>query len=141
MVTERALCRIERSKIEAAGYKIIADVGDHQSDLQGFRVYFSAHLSFVERNHPASTAACTLMAFGDRNLAPFFPFAVRSQKVEMVHQCERLNREDCCNVGVANGQQVVPVVLLPLYVRSLDNNEELPLWLQAINYIDCREGE
>jgi hypothetical protein len=70
-----------------------------------------------------------------------FSFCSAIQKVEMVHQCERLNREDCCNVGVANGQQVVPVVLLPLCVRSLDNNEELPLWLQAINHIDCREGD
>jgi hypothetical protein len=31
--------------------------------------------------------------------------------------------------------------LVPLYVRSLDNNEELPLWLQAIDYVDCREGD
>jgi hypothetical protein len=29
--------------------------------------------------------------------------------------------------------------LFPLYVRSLANDEELPYWLQAITYIDCRE--
>jgi hypothetical protein len=29
--------------------------------------------------------------------------------------------------------------LFPLYVRSLDNEAELPLWLQAVTYIDCRE--
>lgn len=29
--------------------------------------------------------------------------------------------------------------LFPLYVRSLTNDEELPYWLQAITYIDCRE--
>jgi TIR domain-containing protein len=31
--------------------------------------------------------------------------------------------------------------LVPLYVRSLENEEELPLWLQAINYVDCRESD
>jgi tRNA nucleotidyltransferase/poly(A) polymerase len=31
--------------------------------------------------------------------------------------------------------------LFPLYVRSLSNDEELPFWLQAISYIDCREGD
>jgi hypothetical protein len=29
--------------------------------------------------------------------------------------------------------------LFPIYARSLQNSEELPFWLQAINYIDCRE--
>jgi hypothetical protein len=29
--------------------------------------------------------------------------------------------------------------LFPLNVRSLDNEAELPLWLQAVNYLDCRE--
>jgi hypothetical protein len=31
--------------------------------------------------------------------------------------------------------------LLPIYLRSLENNQELPLWLQAINYVDCREAD
>jgi hypothetical protein len=31
--------------------------------------------------------------------------------------------------------------LFPLYTRSLGNEEELPLWLQTINYIDCREAD
>ena len=31
--------------------------------------------------------------------------------------------------------------LFPLYIRSLSNDEELPFWLQAISYIDCREGD
>jgi len=29
--------------------------------------------------------------------------------------------------------------LFPLYVRSLENDAELPLWLQTVSYIDCRE--
>jgi TIR domain len=29
-------------------------------------------------------------------------------------------------------------VLIPLYVRSLDNDAELPLWLQTVTYVDCR---
>lgn len=29
--------------------------------------------------------------------------------------------------------------LFPLYVRSLENDAVLPLWLQAVKYIDCRE--
>jgi len=29
--------------------------------------------------------------------------------------------------------------LFPLYVSSLGNEAELPLWLQNVNYIDCRE--
>ena len=29
--------------------------------------------------------------------------------------------------------------LFPLYVRSLQNDAELPLWLQTVTYIDCRE--
>ena len=29
--------------------------------------------------------------------------------------------------------------LYPLYVRSLATDDELPLWLQAVTYIDCRE--
>ena len=29
--------------------------------------------------------------------------------------------------------------LFPLYVSSLENEAELPLWLQAVNYVDCRE--
>ena len=29
--------------------------------------------------------------------------------------------------------------LFPLYVRSLASADELPLWLQAVTYIDCRE--
>jgi hypothetical protein len=33
------------------------------------------------------------------------------------------------------------IFLVPLYIRSLDNDQELPLWLQAINYIDCREAD
>ncbi len=31
--------------------------------------------------------------------------------------------------------------LFPLYTRSLMNDEELPLWLQTINYVDCREAD
>ncbi len=31
--------------------------------------------------------------------------------------------------------------LFPLYVCSLANDDELPYWLQAITYIDCREGD
>jgi hypothetical protein len=31
--------------------------------------------------------------------------------------------------------------LLPLYVRSCSNEQELPLWIEAINYIDCREAD
>lgn len=31
--------------------------------------------------------------------------------------------------------------LFPLYTRSLPNEDELPLWLQALNYIDCREAD
>ena len=29
-------------------------------------------------------------------------------------------------------------VLVPLYVRSLENAAELPLWLQTVTYVDCR---
>jgi hypothetical protein len=31
--------------------------------------------------------------------------------------------------------------LVPLYVRSCTNEHELPMWLETINYIDCREGD
>jgi hypothetical protein len=31
--------------------------------------------------------------------------------------------------------------LFPLYTRSLANQDELPLWLQTITYIDCREAD
>jgi len=32
-------------------------------------------------------------------------------------------------------------VLIPLYVRSLDNDAELPLWLQTVTYVDCRTAD
>ena len=32
-------------------------------------------------------------------------------------------------------------VLLPLYVRSLEDAAELPLWLQTVTYADCRETD
>jgi hypothetical protein len=31
--------------------------------------------------------------------------------------------------------------LFPMYVRSLQNEAELPLWLQTVVYVDCREGD
>lgn len=31
--------------------------------------------------------------------------------------------------------------LFPIYARSLQNEDEMPYWLQAINYIDCREAD
>ena len=43
------------------------------------------------------------------------------------------------NMGRLRHKREEQSFLLPLYVRSLDNEAELPLWLQAINYIDCRE--
>jgi len=32
-------------------------------------------------------------------------------------------------------------VLFPWYVRALENAAEMPLWLQTVTYIDCRDNE
>jgi hypothetical protein len=43
------------------------------------------------------------------------------------------------NMGRLRHKREEQSFLFPLYVRSLDNAAELPLWLQTVNYIDCRE--
>ena len=43
------------------------------------------------------------------------------------------------NMGRLRHKREEQSFLFPLYVRSLENKSELPLWLQAVTYIDCRE--
>jgi hypothetical protein len=43
------------------------------------------------------------------------------------------------NMGRLRHKREDQSFLFPLYVHSLDNKAELPLWLQAVTYIDCRE--
>ena len=74
---------------------------------------FAAHLSLVPRNQPAATAAVCF------NAAGFAPRVFRSgggtiEKVEVIHQRQRLDREHRRNILVMDRQQIVAIHLLAL---------------------------